>query len=155
MRTERFNRAYNALIRAYFEGTLAKGTCAACAVGNICADAIGVKLIPGDFANYGDNAQWMWLFHFRPSIENMNRAILLISRTGYSVEEITVIESAFEFGASIAYMRYDEFGEQQILEDQFNGLSAVVDVLCELDNVENTDKALNNEFRNHPKLVVA
>jgi hypothetical protein len=42
--TQRFEKAYNALYNAFMNGTLAKGTCAACAVGNIVADAMGAKI---------------------------------------------------------------------------------------------------------------
>jgi hypothetical protein len=42
--TQRFEKAYNALYNAFMNDTLAKGTCIACAVGNIVADAMGAKV---------------------------------------------------------------------------------------------------------------
>ncbi|MCW3109903.1 MAG: hypothetical protein JWQ09_4409 [Segetibacter sp.] len=34
--SERFERAVSALVDAFYKGTLRKGDCAACAVGNMC-----------------------------------------------------------------------------------------------------------------------
>lgn len=39
----RFNKAIDALVHAYFTGTLAKGDCSFCAVGNIVAGAWNIK----------------------------------------------------------------------------------------------------------------
>lgn len=41
---KRFDKAFAALVAAFFNNTLAKGNCAACAIGNITASANGVKL---------------------------------------------------------------------------------------------------------------
>jgi hypothetical protein len=42
--TQRFKNAIDALVYAFFNDTLAKGTCAACAVGNIVAHGWGKKV---------------------------------------------------------------------------------------------------------------
>src|SRR5688572_25109377 len=41
-RSERFTKAYDSLITAFYDGTLAKCTCLACACGNILLSALGI-----------------------------------------------------------------------------------------------------------------
>lgn len=58
--TERFQKAYDALVNAFFDGTLAKGTCKACAVGNIVGAACGATIKYnkryGEFSSDKDNS---------------------------------------------------------------------------------------------------
>jgi N-acetylglutamate synthase/N-acetylornithine aminotransferase len=60
--------------------------------------------------------------------------------TGYSVEELAKIEFAFETNTKISFVNYFNSTEEQIMEDQFNGLMAVMDVMIELDDVKEGEK---------------
>lgn len=147
--TTRFKNAYDALIKAFFEGTLAKGTCAACAVGNIVGAAMGVKsVIHKTHEEYWNNfmncKNTVWSHDFEA-----NKIDALI---GYSLNEVNEIESAFECNTEINFNYYGIYSESQILNDQFNGLMAVVDVLLELDNMK--DEGYKESFKAHPKLVL-
>jgi hypothetical protein len=142
--TPRFEKAYNALYNAFMNNTLAKGTCTACAVGNIVADALGGKVYKkGD--EYKCDIHNGWWSKFFVTITNEQEIKhkradpdywRLKKLTGYSIEELAKIEFAFETNTKIRYFRYDEHTEEQIMEDQFRGLMAVMDVMIELDNIE-------------------
>jgi len=163
--TERFEKAYNALLKAYFKGTLAKGICTACAVGNIVCDAMDGEIIYqpmyNTFERNVDNSFW-WRLFYTPigSTKQINTikdkpglAEHIKKLTNYSAEELAKVEYAFETNTKITHKNYCQWSEQEVLEDQFNGLSAVVDVLIKLDNLENADKKYNKAFRQHPKLL--
>lgn len=158
--TERFDKAYNALVRAYFEGTLAANTCTACAVGNIVADAQGGKIEMPSYENLiypkcnTDNTKWSILL-LRSSIidwsayKHIDKELKEL--TGYNLQEVAKIERAFENNTKIDYLEYYQFTEKEILEDQYNGLSAVVDVLLKLDNEEPAPQ-YKAKFREHKVL---
>lgn len=165
--TPRFEKAYNALVKAFFEGTLAKGDCAACAVGNIVADALEspVVLLVGlsMAACEKDNSFWKTLFmtdHGRQELrwtrtgDEERRAHLLYSLTGYTEREMAAIEFAFETSTTIRLSDYLCKGEQAILEDQYRGLCAVVDVMLKLDGIEH-DPKYAAKFREHKSLQPA
>lgn len=179
--TERFQKAYDSLVRAFFEGTLAKWTCTACACGNIILDAVGTPLTKEQF---NDDL-------YRMSIDSLvdidkvriERATTLsefsnnlwankrvvsdgdyvalepykheINAAGYTAEEFARIENAFENNTVIKIGRYPQFREESILEDQYKGLCAVVDVLLELDDEKEDPDELKQKFREHPKLATA
>ena len=42
--TATFENTVDILVRAYLDGTLFKGNCCACAVGNLCAAALGLQI---------------------------------------------------------------------------------------------------------------
>jgi regulator of sigma D len=155
--TNRFDKAYNALYNGFMNGTLAKGTCHACAVGNMVADAMDAKIYY-DKENSSlicnkDNAFWGSLFatsifgkqtryyldlEFFPITNNYIKKVEKL--TEYSVDELCKIEYAFETNTQIHHVYYDSTTEQEVMEDQFNGLMAVMDVLIELDNIEEGTK---------------
>lgn len=159
--TERFKKAYDSLVRAFFEGTLAKGTCMACACGNIVADACGVFITKEEFdehikmVNKGSP-----LYDFPKYAEVFNLWIdgttmcngPGVPKTGYTEEEFRKIEIAFEYNTKIVFSSYSHYDEQEILEDQYNGLCAVVDVLIKLDKCKEDGTELKKKFREHPKL---
>jgi hypothetical protein len=172
--TERFNKAYNALVTAFFEGTLASGSCIACACGNIIFDAIGEPLTrevfqmevskysPHDYdgelvRNLHHRAGFLWAnmrsFHGGSCIIPAKGLEKHINESGYSVEEFVEIEKAFETNTKISISRYYNTPEQEILEDQYKGLCAVVDVLITLDEGKEDPDELKKKFRKHPKLV--
>lgn len=175
--TERFEKSYNSLVRAFFEGTLAKGTCTACACGNIIFDAIGNSGTPHNLAreiefNQSDNnyvgfddvrartsiALSLWASKREPRYGGyyvFDQYAYVVNEAGYTGAEFAKIENAFEGNTRIAYYQYNLHNEQEILEDQYKGLCAVVDVLIELDEANENPDELKAKFREHPKLVTA
>jgi len=156
--TPRFEKAYNALVKGFFEGTLAKETCVACAVGNIIADAQGgvIRKNKSFFDCSTDNSFWARVFMTdgaiqRINIDNKTEQEQIFNLTGYEYGDLAKVEFAFERNTQISYDEYCDFSEKEILEDQYNGLCAVVDVLLSLDNIEEqpTYKA---KFREHKTL---
>lgn len=156
--TQRFEKAYSALVNAYFNGTLVKGMCTACAVGNIVADAQGGVISVNNGIRCTTHSNfWGALFATHRDMQ-VNRISIypqeadrLLSLTGYTAHELAEVEFAFETNTKIHVNMYEVVCEQFILQDQFNGLCAVVDVLLELDNI--TDNGHKSKFREHPKLV--
>ena len=168
--TKRFEKAFNALSRSYIEGTLAKGVCTACAVGNIVADAQGGKIrsiimpVTGEirFTCSTMNEFWSKLFitsttnilgiRFRkqkstdPSVSD---AEYLEKLTGYTADEMAQVEYAFECNTKIKSDKYHKKDELTILKDQYNGLCAVVDLLLSFDDEVDTEFKLKLK---HPKL---
>lgn len=175
--TERFEKAYDALVQAFFKGTLGKGDCSACAVGNIVAAANGIDLkinkTYGICESSGDNYSWGILFAtsdgrqecrtsamvhttgiFDPSDPNdIKQALSILEPTGYSEEELAQVEYVFETNAQINLSRYRYCNQEEIIQDQYNGLCAVVDVLLRLDNLDND--GYKEKFREHPALQKA
>jgi hypothetical protein len=155
--TERFNRAYDALVKAFFEGTLAKGDCAACAVGNMINASRPFTSEERERLQYHE-AGWVTVFctinghrkEYNPKAY-LGEAKSQIDATGYTPKELAKVEHVFET-TCIYNHNYARISEQEILEDQFNGLCAVVDVLLKLDGIS-PDEKYNARFREHPKLI--
>jgi hypothetical protein len=154
--TERFEKAYNALLKAFMNDTLASGTCAACAVGNIIADAMGGVVYKDDDDNFRcniDNDWWKNVFlttdycqkiYNVESDENIkDYRKRMFELTGYKWDELAKIERVFEKNTKIKVYSYPDHGEHEIMEDQFNGLMAVMDVLIEIDDIEEGQKYKN------------
>jgi len=133
----RFDEAIKALVKGYFEESLIRGSCAACAVGNIIANAMNediivTKGVTGSVKDYGTwkggfniLESWFTVFGSRGMfgeqyiLESNYRGVPReqIDSTGYSYKELARVEKAFESKG----------------EDMFTGLMAVVDVLCEIE----------------------
>lgn len=202
--TKRFDNAMSALVKGFFDETLAKGSCAACAVGNIIAHSIGgtikkttvgideeivfrcnqpnthwsklfmtvkntirlempngdkVKELPMGYNQYSANEGEL-LVSSSNSIPGMtsvpihtlknesrthakwilSRARKMIEKTGYTKGELMEIEYAFETHTEIMVSEYNLFPQEEIIEDQLKGLTAVVDVLCNLEPVAVEEK---------------
>ena len=165
--TQRFEKAYNALYNAFMNDTLAKGTCAACAVGNIVADVMGGKVKKvgiGLFRCDTDNEWWKKLFitgSYVQTIFNLkdNGSVKhyrkkIFDLTGYRWHELAQVEYAFEKNTRIKNTAYDEYTEQEIMEDQFNGLMAVMDVLIKLDEVAEGQKYKDTFKKKREKFLV-
>jgi len=164
--TQRFEKAYNALYKAFMNDTLAKGSCAACAVGNIVADAMGGKVYKRSSGfEYGCdvfNSWWSDMFYTtksgqtitttkeNPNVTDYRKRIKEL--TGYTWRELAKVERVFEKNTKIRHVSYSGCSEKDIMEDQFNGLMAVMDVLIELDNIEEGNKC-KETFRNKFALV--
>lgn len=138
--TTRFKNAIDALVYAFFNDTLGKEHCAACAVGNIVAWSHGYKKktisdacqIPGTVYSSDDWEHAVW----RNS--EGEEELMVISKTGYSGLELYKIEEAFEGATLIGALRYRKHSKSEIMQDQYNGLMAVLDVLCEIEGIEDT-----------------
>lgn len=175
--TERFQKAYDALVNAFFNDTLARGTCAACAVGNIVAAAKGgiVGRYPGSirFNCTVNNSFWRDLFYtafdgiqeitFRPrkhkyeiskpgTANSVQLCQELFDLTGYTADDLALVEYAFETNTEIYYNGYYHHTPQEILEDQYRGLCAVFEVLCWLDDI--TDSDYKEKMQYHTNLAV-
>jgi hypothetical protein len=157
--TERFNRAFNALTTAYFDGKLEKGVCSACAIGNICGGVMWSYLFETSSQEqivYYNETKGTLLRPFAGPADKqadiIEAALLEIGDTGYSWKELAQIEKAFEQNTTIDFLDARCSNEQELLEDQYKGLAAVVDILCELDGIE-TVQEHKAAFRKHPKLA--
>jgi len=123
--TERFDKAVTKLYNAYHNGELEATNCMMCAVGNIC---------DGDY-------NWAKYFGYMTDDDNDEEIITeifqryetisteLYNKNGYSGEELANVELVF-LNKFIGFKSTDK-------EAQFNGLCAVVEYLCELDNIAN------------------
>jgi hypothetical protein len=164
--TQRFEKAYNALYNAFMNDTLAPGTCTACAVGNIVADAMGNKvgkLHTGEFHCDVNNEWWKHLFittgrqtiyklKDNGSVKHYRKK--MFDLTGYRWYELAQVEYAFEKNTKIKTSYYDEHTEQEIMKDQFNGLMAVMDVLIQLDEVAEGQKYKDTFKKKREKFLV-
>ncbi len=129
---ERFNRALKALVKGYFDGTLEKGDCSMCAVGNMVGLADDCFTLPKwryVFVTNEKGYQHFDLSNYRDGAKDQ------IDSTGYTPFELARVEKAFESSTEIRGFSYPLHTDQAIDQDQLNGLMAVVDVLCEIDNI--------------------
>lgn len=160
--TNRFQKVYDILINAFFTGTLAKGTCTACAVGNIVTAAQNGKVIKVEdyFKSTIPTGNFVWSNIFYTANGEQKNYIdrypkkceELKKLTSYTAEELAEIEYTFETNTNIKFDYYHQHTEQKILEDQYNGLVAVFDVLMRLDNI--TEVEPQKKLREHPNLVL-
>lgn len=128
---ERFNRAIAALVKAFFDGMLRKGDCTACAVGNICE---GRSEWSNVFMTTSSGRQVLW------TEEYTGIAKELINKTGYHWTELSRLEKAFEHNTRISGHDYLFTNQSAIMEYQYNGLMAVVSVLCEIEGIKEVEK---------------
>jgi len=154
MKKATFEHSIDVLVKAYLNDTLEHGSCRACAVGNLVADAQGIKLFYNEgehlITNIGvtPNKDGKTIFNWNKLVDRINgygdeqEALKEIESTGYSLSDIIKIEKAFE-GAN-----YGEGNDEWML----NGLFAVVDVLAEIHGIdltirEETKKLFNKELQ--------
>jgi len=142
-RPELYHRTVDILVQAYFNDTLEHCQCRACAVGNIVAANMGMKLGYNEFFNCivpekfkvntptGDSGLWYQAIYSG----GINKKALSddvmcqVLCTGYAAQELAKIESAFE---------YCERGNSK--EDyMFNGLMAVINCLDEIHENHDTE----------------
>lgn len=151
---ELFEETIGVWISAFLDGTLAKGSCAACAIGNLAAHALGYKIdkeiLLGMF--YDDyTAPWMtWRLSFCTSTDNgiqysyperhvtNSNVAKILNALKYPRKDLMKIEFAFETSTRIYFKKYSQHSEKEILEDQFNGLMACFTILEEIHEIEDT-----------------
>jgi len=119
-----YNKTVDILKDAYFNDTLEHGNDCACAVGNLIAAAKGVNIIPD---NEGRLSRFTWEQGYPKWFYSVidkgcpptDGALSEINKTGYTIDDIILIERAFEST------------KNDNTEDlaMFNGLMAVIDVL--------------------------
>lgn len=134
---ELFDRTVKILVSAYLNNSLVHRNCHACAVGNMIAANLNIP--------YDQNLKWIgrqvaWkevFVTFRYQIAQIKRpwaytgeAKEQIDATGYCWQELAKIEYAFE-RAPMGKSRE---------EHVFNSLMAVVEVLCQIHEMEETTK---------------
>ena len=113
---ERFNNAMSALVKGFFNETLAKSTCAACACGNIIHYSNNVE-IPKNvwFENdllhrkLADSSGYSWWGDYKSDY----------NRSGYSKVELKEVEEAFETNTQISWTTYQTRTKEEIMNQYY------------------------------------
>jgi hypothetical protein len=148
-RIDLYNKTVDILFQAYFNDTLEHGNYCGCAVGNLVAAGMGKKIIRSsgqvDWLNDLDGGS-LWYDLIRGYIEyggNEEReaATAQILSTGYSFDEITMIERSFEKAP---------FGNSQD-DYMFNGLVSVLEALKQIHEIkdEHVTEVSRKRFADH------
>jgi hypothetical protein len=156
--TERFKKAYDALYDAFMNDRLQSGNCSACAVGSIIGSAQGAnwKLLNildlKLFTTDTNNNEWKKMFSTMNGHQyfdfNQELNDKLIATTGYDAYELSMIEYEFETNTKIKFY-HDCNDKHKLMEDQMNGLCAVIDLMIDLDKIndgKNYKEQLKNKF---------
>jgi hypothetical protein len=144
-------------------GTLAKGSCICCAVGNICAHYSGYE-IPETWRDENKkypHTAWSNLFctvdfeqdlgYLQEDYSESNRIAkeegkAIIAKTPFTVSELAKVEFVFETNTDIVYGDYPLISAADIRKDQIKGLEAVVRLLLSWDNtIETTEEVFTNK----------
>lgn len=139
---ELFHKTIGILVNAYLNDTLLFSDTCACAVGNLVAGNMGYKItkLPGgqffwdeDLASNWEHLVWSNInSKLYPSLSPpTGKSIAEAESTGYTVFELTCIENSFLEGWN---------KDQKITEKPYNGLMAVVEVLCDIHKMDLTSK---------------
>ena len=147
MNSNRFSSAITALVNAFYNETLDKGSCTKCAVGNIVHHSLN-KINP---ELTGFAGEWTKVFMtpigFTEQITTPDRyygtSKAVIDSTNYSWQELALVEKAFESNTKQGDLSID---------NMYNGLMAVVDVLCEIEGIESTNT--KELFSKHSKCTI-
>jgi hypothetical protein len=146
--TERIQKAIDIFLDAINEGTLAKGTCTACAVGNLVAHGKGGEILK-NVGRYGyptfkctvENGHWANAFITDSAgqgvYEDMfsNPQVLdNVAATDFTIEELMQIELAFESNTAHCFTDYGKLSPEKVRRDQIKGLAAVVKVMLSFDS---------------------
>lgn len=159
-RPELYKKTVDILYKAYFDDTLERGNCYACAVGNIIAANLGREYEVGNgrsrqrlfwsgFLPYASDwveraadtriPNWFKLIYHEDNYDH-EQAMLEIKSTGYSISEVRKIEQTFESAPT----RWEGY---TVEEEMFNGLSAVLDALAQIHEVTDNDLITTNSKR--------
>lgn len=118
----RLENAITKLYTAFHNNELLAMDCSACAVGNICDNDASWVLLD-TFASSKHFAPW-----YIANQENTELALSVIKKSGYLPEQLQKVEMLF-----LEACNFRDGNKQE----QFKGLCAVVEYLCELDNIPN------------------
>lgn len=134
--TERFEKAVAKLYQAFHDGTLDAVDCKKCAVGNMC----------------GGESYWTEIRSLGQGANNVPDVLIerLKKETGYSQRELIDIEYVFMHGYEFyskkvsiykkeirAHIGRFQSDKSILKQQQFYALCAVIEYLCELDNIPN------------------
>ena len=145
---QRVKNAIDTFLDAIKNETLAKGTCIACAVGNLVAKGLDAKVVKreGGFICNKQNSEWEELFLTAFGEQTINKynahkpeIIKNIEATEFSWQELAQIEKVFETNTKIYYSDYDYHTPSEILDDRIRGLEAVIEVMLSFSNDKVTD----------------
>jgi len=143
--TKRISKAIDIFLDAINNGVLMKGSCTACAVGNLVAHGYNYEIPYHGVHDFDTpNAAWAKLFC---TSEDGDQAIRLrhlndrdvqenIEATDFTWEELAKIEKAFETNTDICFTDYHKHTKEEIRKDQIRGLEAVVQVMLDFDDCE-------------------
>ena len=159
--TNRIKNAIDIFLDAINKGTLAKGHCAACAVGNLVAAGIGGTITIN--YDYGvascdkDNYSWHEYFvtcdgtqKINKRFEDLPSVVKNIKATEFTGKELMQIEYAFETNTDIPLADYQYCSPEAIRADQIKGLNAVVKVMLEFDDCSDS---VAEVFTNKAELI--
>lgn len=169
--TPRIQKAIDILLDAIINGTLAKGTCAACAVGNLVAAGCGRIIRKFDTMTFRqinkkskriESPRWGSLFLTNilnsqtkyylayPELLQEEDIMKEINSTDFTVDELAAIEYAFETNTKILFTDYHFHTAKEIRADQIKGLEAVVKVMLEFDEQKDDVKEV---FTSHAEAI--
>lgn len=159
--TPRISEAIDIFLKAIENGTLAKGTCAACAVGNLVASGLNAKIYKDFQENFfceKNNSEWIMAFvaydNYQSTNKNKFNDILVlnnINATKFSLKELMIIEYTFEKNTKYEFSSYDSITKEEIRKDQINGLEAVIQVMLDFDNC--IDNLVKEVFTKKAELI--
>lgn len=138
-----YNRTVDILVQAYFNDTLVHGNYCGCAVGNLVAANMGIEITKDSLGRETFNGsleegeEWYNAITTY-AVYASEKGIQQIKSTGYSFDEITLIERTFEGHNCF-------FGNEPRDEAMFNGLMAVIDVLDQIHG--NTDATVTTSTK--------
>lgn len=151
-----YNKTVDFLVQSYFNGTLLKGNCTACAIGNIVGGNKGIEIPILTDRNNPPDVPEISILTAQVSINifDINVENELYKITGYSFSELRSIERTFERESKIHWLNYNRHSETEILIDQFNGLMAVIDVLDQIHKNTSTEITTQSKSKfNKPVLA--
>lgn len=148
---ELFHKTVNILVQAYLNNSLIHCDCSACMVGNLVASNMGIKMsVAENYFNIigaewiGEEPHWHKVFYTQPDTKKQifkktsyrGKAKKQIESTGYSLKELAKMEYVFETAPGFKTTNYDPQDEEWM----FNGLMAVIDVLCDIHEMNDEAK---------------
>jgi hypothetical protein len=171
--TQRIIKAIDIFLDAINEGTLAKGSCTTCAVGNLVAHGLGgkVSIVNTGIGRYAkfehpsdiwlENGNWSNAFctdgGYQVKLPHLFNEPLVrrnIEATDFTLEELMQIEFAFETNTEIKLRQYYFRSPQDIRADQIKGLEAVVKVMLSFEDKEMaTDVLVQEIFTDKANLI--
>jgi len=159
MKQNRITRAIDIFLDAINKGTLAKGTCSACAVGNLVAKGRLEIDSRGSIGCSGfDNTAWADAFCTNENgqqvyTHNMTdpKVLFNVEQTEFTIEELIAIEFTFETNTKLDYFYYSRSTPEEIRADQIAGLSAVIKVM---ESFTEEQESYVEDFVERAKLLV-
>lgn len=157
---QRISNAIDVFLDAINNGTLAKGSCAACAVGNLICKAKNIELTTKLLKSFNTNTGYKSYADFSKKTNFPNKwyfnsvmgCLVDSFDTEFTGQELGLIEIAFEDNTYILGSRYYLYSKKEIRADQIKGLEAVVKVMLTFNNDTETD--VKEVFTNKAKLIV-